>query len=85
MKKWYTTTGVVLLSELIDELNVQGHKKLKIKETGEVYIVAGGTQQVVETIPDFPPRLAWEDLCILAREDEIHAEVCDRELAVSWS
>ena len=85
VKKWYTTTGVVLLSELIDELNVQGHKKLKIKETGEVYIVAGGTQQVVETIPDFPPRLAWEDLCILAREDEIHAEVCDQELAVSWS
>ena len=85
VKKWYTTTGVVLLSELIDELNVQGHKKLTIKETGEVFIVAGGTQQVVETIPDFPPRLAWEDLCILAREDEIHAEVCDQELAVSWS
>ena len=85
VKKWYTTTGVVLLSELIDELNVQGHKKLKIKENGDVYIVAGGTQQVVETIPDFPPRLAWEDLCILAREDEIHAEVCDQELAVSWS
>ena len=85
VKKWYTTTGVVLLSELIDELNVQGHKKLKIKENGDVYIVAGGTQQVVETIPDFPPRLAWEDLCIMAREDEIHAEVCDQELAVSWS
>ena len=85
VKKWYTTTGVVLLSELIDELNVQGHKKLTIKENGDVYIVAGGTQQVVETIPNFPPCLAWEDLCILAREDEIHAEVCDQELAVSWS
>lgn len=36
------------------------------------------------TIPDFPPRPAWDDLCVLAREDDISAEVRGQELAVSW-
>ena len=39
----------------------------------------------VDTIPDFPPRPAWEDLCVLAREDDIAAEVCNQELTVSWA
>ena len=28
---------------------------------------------------------AWEDLCVLAREDDIAAEVCNQELTVSWA
>ena len=69
----------------IDELNVQGHKRLTIKENGDVFVTASGKQQPVDTIPDFPPRPAWEDLCVLAREDDIAAEVCNQELTVSWA
>ena len=72
-------------SALIDELNVQGHKRLTIKENGDVFVTASGKQQPVDTIPDFPPRPAWEDLCVLAREDDIAAEVCNQELTVSWA
>ena len=43
-----------------------------------------GKEQAVDTIPDFPPRPAWDDLCVLAREDDISAEVRGQELAVSW-
>lgn len=32
VKQWYTETGIALLSVLIDELNVQGHKRLVIHE-----------------------------------------------------
>lgn len=85
VKQWYTQTGIALLSALIDELNVQGHKRLIIKENGDVFVTASGKQQPVDTIPDFPPRPAWEDLCVLAREDDIAAEVCNQELAVSWA
>ena len=85
MKQWYTQKGIALLSALIDELNVQGHKRLTIKENGDVFATASGKQQPVDTIPDFPPRSAWEDLCVLAREDDIAAEVCNQELTVSWA
>ena len=35
VKQWYTQKGIALLSALIDELNVQGHKRLTIKENGD--------------------------------------------------
>ena len=60
VKQWYTQKGSALLSALIDELNVQGHKRLTIKENGDVFVTASGKQQPVVTIPDFPPRSAWE-------------------------
>lgn len=85
VKQWYAKTGTVLLSELIDELNVQGHKRLIIKENGEVFVTTSGKQQSVDTIPDFPPRPAWDDLCVLAREDDISVEVNNQELSVSWA
>ena len=84
VKQWYTETGIALLSVLIDELNVQGHKRLVIHENGDVLVTVEGKEQAVDTIPDFPPRPAWDDLCVLAREDDISAEVRGQELAVSW-
>ena len=84
VKQWYTNTGIALLSALIDELNVQGHKRLVIHENGDVVVSVGGKEQAVDTIPNFPPLPAWDDLCVLAREDDISAEVCGQELAVSW-
>ena len=84
VKRWYTETGIALLSVLIDELNVQGHKRLVIHENGDVLVTVEGKEQAVDTIPDFPPRPAWDDLCVLAREDDISAEVRGQELAVSW-
>ena len=84
VKQWYTETGIALLSVLIDELNVQGHKRLVIHENGDVLVTVEGKEQTVDTIPDFPPRPAWDDLCVLAREDDISAEVRGQELAVSW-
>lgn len=85
VKQWYTKKGIAILSELIDELNVQGHKRLIIKENGEVFVMTSGEQQSIDTIPDFPPRPAWDDLCVLAREDDISVEVNNQELAVSWA
>ena len=38
VKQWYTQKGIALLSALIDELNVQGHKRLTIKENGDVFV-----------------------------------------------
>ena len=75
---------VPLAEVLIDELNVQGHKRLVIHENGDVLVTVEGKEQAVDTIPDFPPRPAWDDLCVLAREDDISAEVRGQELAVSW-
>ena len=53
-------------------------------KNGDVLVTVEGKEQAVDTIPDFPPRPAWDDLCVLAREDDISAEVRGQELAVSW-
>lgn len=84
VKDWYRSTGEDLICQMIDNLNTQGHKKLLIKEDGQVVILAGGKEQPVELIQDFPPRMAWDDFCQLLREDEIHATVQQDGLLLAW-
>jgi len=84
VKSWYFGHGEVILAQMIDELNTQGHKQLLIKEDGEVCITTMGSEQVVDTIKGFPPRMTWEEFCTLLKEDEIEASVQANGLALAW-
>lgn len=84
VKSWYFGHGEIVLAQMIDELNTQGHKELLIKEDGDVVITSSGTEQVVERIKGFPPRMVWEDFCQLLKEDEITASVQSNGLALAW-
>ena len=84
VKSWYFGHGEIILAQMIDELNTQGHKALLIKEDGDVVITSSGTEQVVERIKGFPPRMVWEDFCQLLKEDEITASVQSNGLALAW-
>lgn len=85
VKAWYRSKGEDVICEMIDDLNTQGHKKLLIKEDGQVVIHAAGKEQPVEQIRDFPPRMVWDDFCQLLRDDEITATVQADGLLLSWS
>ena len=69
---------------MIDDLNTQGHRKLMIHEDGEVIVTASGTELTVDTIRNFPPRMAWEEFCQVLKEDEITAVVKPEGLQLSW-
>ena len=84
VKSWYFGHGEIILAQMIDELNTQGHKELLIKEDGDVVITSSGTEQVVERIKGFPPRMVWGDFCQLLKEDEITASVQSNGLALAW-
>lgn len=84
VKSWYLTEGEKILSQMIDDLNTQGHRKLMIHEDGEVVIRASGADQIVDTIKNFPPRLAWDEFCNVLREDEITATIQPDGLMLSW-
>lgn len=84
VKSWYNTVGEKILTEMIDNLNAQGHKRILIKEDGEVCVTLSGKEKVVETIKDFPPRTAWQEFCHLLAEDEIKATVQAEGLAMAW-
>lgn len=84
VKSWYLTEGETILSRMIDDLNAQGHRKLIIREDGEVVIRASGADQTVDTIKNFPPRLAWDEFCNVLREDEITATIQPDGLMLSW-
>lgn len=84
VKSWYLTEGEAILSRMIDDLNTQGHRKLIIREDGEAVIRASGVDQTVNTIKNFPPRLAWDEFCNVLREDEITATIQPDGLMLSW-
>ena len=84
VKAWYREHGEQTLAEMIDDLNTQGHKKLLVKDDGTVVIETAGTEQYVDSLRDFPPRLAWPDFCQLLSEDEIQASVKPEGLQLAW-
>ena len=84
VKTWYQDEGEKIISRMIDDLNAQGHRKLTIRENGEAYITASGTEETVEQIQHFPPRLAWDEFCQVLKEDEITAAVKPEGLLLSW-
>lgn len=84
IKQWYFEHGEQALTQMIDELNTQGHKQLVIHENGDVCITASGTEQTVDRLNSFPPRLAWDSFCTLLKEDDISASVIPEGLLLSW-
>jgi hypothetical protein len=84
VRDWYSRTGEDILTTLIDDLNTQGHKELVIRENGEVYVVSGSANQMVDRVPDFPPRMVWEDFGSLLKEDDINAVSGPEGLQLTW-
>lgn len=84
VKAWYEDTGEAVLTTMIDNLNAQGHRKLLIKEDGEVCITLAGAEQTVDQIANFPPRIVWEDFCRLLAEDDITATIKPEGLSMAW-
>ena len=60
------------------------HLKLLIKEDGEVCITLAGSEQKVDQINDFPPRIVWEEFCRLLAEDDIAATIIPEGLSMAW-
>lgn len=84
VREWFTTTGEDFLITMIDELNVQGHKKLLVRDNGEVMIQVNNEEKVVDTIQGLPPRMAWEEFCKLLKEDDIMTDIKPEGLCMSW-
>lgn len=84
VKAWYQTQGESILCQMIDDLNTQGHKRLLIKDNGDVVIEIAGKEESVELLKDFPPRMVWDDFCQLLKEDEITASIQTEGLLLTW-
>ncbi len=84
VNKWYTQGGEDKLCGIVEELNTQGYKRLKIRENGEVMIGSRGAERRFETIIGFPPKSTWPDLCALIHEADIQASIEETQLAIAW-
>lgn len=84
VKSWFQAEGEQILFQMIDDLNTQGHRTLIIHEDGQVVISASGSEQIIESIQNFPPRLAWDEFCQILKEDEITATIQPDGLMLSW-
>ena len=85
VKAWYQEHGEQLLSQIIDDLNTQGHREILIKEDGAVCLTTSDTEQIVDSLLNFPPRKAWVELKQLLLEDEITASEKPEGLLMAWN
>lgn len=84
VREWFSKTGEDFLIATIDELNVQGHKKLLIRDNGEVLVKVNDEETVVDTIQGLPPRMSWDEFCKLLKEDDIMTSIQPEGLCMSW-
>ena len=84
VKSWYSSAGERILSDIVDDLNSQGHKRAVVKEDGSVVITQSGKEEAVDMIPNFPPRAVWDEFCQLLREDDYEASIQPNGLALAW-
>ena len=86
VKTWYLDCGEILLSQIIDNLNSQGHREILVKEDGSVCIKTSNAEElVVDSVLNFPPRKTWNEFCQLLSEDEITASVKPEGLCLAWN
>ena len=86
VKAWYQEQGEQVLSQIIDNLNTQGHRQILIKEDGAVCITTSSAEElVVDSVLNFPPRKTWTEFCQLLSEDEITASVKPEGLLMAWN
>lgn len=86
VKAWYQEQGEQVLSQIIDNLNTQGHREILIKEDGAVCIKTSNADElVVDSVLNFPPRKTWGEFCQLLSEDEITASVKPEGLRMAWN
>ena len=85
VKAWYQEHGEQLLSQIIDDLNTQGHRQILIKEDGAVCVTSSDAEQIVDSLLNFPPRKAWMELKQLLLEDEITASEKPEGLLMAWN
>lgn len=84
VREWFSKTGEDFLITTIDELNVQGHKKLLVRDNGEVLVKVNGEDRIVDIIQGLPPRMTWDEFCKLLKEDDIVASIQPEGLCMSW-
>ena len=84
VRTWYSSSGERILADIVDNLNSQGHRRAVVKEDGSVVIRQSGQEETVELIPNFPPRIVWDEFCQLLREDEYQASVTPEGLVLAW-
>ncbi len=84
VKTWYTAAGELALAEIVDNLNSQGHRKALVREDGSVVIRQSGSEEIVDHVPNFPPRIVWEEFCQLLREDDYEVSIRTEGLELAW-
>ena len=84
VKGWYASTGEQILASIVDNLNSQGHHSVLVKDDGSVVIQQSGTEEPVEKVQGFPPRMVWDEFCQLLKEDNYQATVQPSGLLLAW-
>lgn len=84
VRKWYSDIGGMILCGIVEELNTQGYKQMRINESGNVMISAMGGERSFTEIGSFPPKNVWDELCSLLREDDLKATVSGSQMAIAW-
>ena len=83
---WFETQAKDLLVNLITDLNTRGHRKLFLKDNGEVCIqpVEGGDDIPQQKLPDFPAKVYWSKLVEVLAQAGLTATLLEDRIQVAW-
>jgi hypothetical protein len=85
VEAWFSICGKNLITACIAKLDSLGHKKLSIKESGDIFIIQDGREAVGSNrLQQFPAKAHWENLVTALANAGITAAVAGEVIDIMW-
>lgn len=85
VQSWYELLGRQVLETVITDLNAGGHRRLSIKENGDIIITRNKKEALKGTLEHFPPKNYWNEFLHLLEEDELQGKAEKDHIVISWT
>ena len=82
---WYNLIGQKILDNAITDANAKGHKKLYIKENGDIVTGTGNKKKLIDTLSHFPSKNYWKELQDLLTADDLTGSIDKEQFIISWN
>ncbi len=81
---WYDQQGREVLERLISELNTYGHRRLTIRENGDVSVLQADREITKRQFASVPEKMYWNRLAKIFERAGMASEVHDDGIVVTW-
>lgn len=85
VEAWYRLIAQNILDNAVTDANAKGHKKLYIKENGDIITKSGNKQKLIDTLSHFPGKNYWKELQDILTADDLTGSIDKDQFVISWN